>query len=176
MLRVGDSEAQTASVLAFPGKARMLQLREEDCNQETTEFQGVRPKDKDPNSQATIRSFLALPPHILPHIYSSYTSTQCHAVQSCLHVRLLLKSSIVCPRTQAQRQRVTSGPISWDPVIQAVTLPAPSEATKSALTCGGACTHLWMMWCQRTSLGHRHCIPRFHLGLLEEKIQSLSTI
>lgn len=36
-LRVGDSGAQTASVLAFPGIARMLQLREEDCNQETTE-------------------------------------------------------------------------------------------------------------------------------------------
>jgi hypothetical protein len=36
-LRVGDSGAQTASVLAFPGIARMLQLGEEDCNQETTE-------------------------------------------------------------------------------------------------------------------------------------------
>lgn len=37
VLRVGDSIAQTAFVLAFPGKARMLQLREEDCNQDTTE-------------------------------------------------------------------------------------------------------------------------------------------
>lgn len=69
MLRVGDSGAQTASVLAFPGKARMLQLREEDCNQETTEFQGSRPEDKDPNSQATIMSVLALPPHILPNFH-----------------------------------------------------------------------------------------------------------
>lgn len=37
VLRAGDLGAQTASVLAFPGKARMLQLREEDCNQENTQ-------------------------------------------------------------------------------------------------------------------------------------------
>lgn len=118
---------QTASVLAFPGIARLLQLREEDYNQETTEdrrpqnssclvqawvspwSKRARPEDKDPNSQATSMSFLALTPHTLP---------QCHSVQSCLRVGLLLTSSIVCPRTQAQRQRVTSCPVSWDPVTQ----------------------------------------------------------
>lgn len=125
MLRVGDSDAQTASVLAFPGKARMLQLREEDYNQETTEdrrpqnssclvqawvstwSKRARPEDKDPNSQATSMS-LALP---LTH---SPTSTQCHSVQLPLcqvpaHIIHCLSQNPT-PETKSDKQSYILGP------------------------------------------------------------------
>lgn len=46
VLGAGDSDAQTASLLAFPGMARMLHLREEGFGQEAAEDSDLTPGNK----------------------------------------------------------------------------------------------------------------------------------
>lgn len=115
LLGVGDSGAQTASVLAFPGMARMLQLREEEYGQEATEDSELisgnqaRGQGSQQPSNEHEPHPLALPPHVPQHFHPAPLYPALPLCQAPAHaIRCLSQNP--APETMNDKLSYTLGP------------------------------------------------------------------